>query len=196
MQQKFDELIDKYILDGVGSVSGLIPPHVISGLRDRLFQLHFEGQLVQAGIGSNDSKSYDLQIRRDKIYWLDPVTENKAEKEFFSILDSFIDYLNRTCYTAINDYEFHYAVYEPGSFYKRHVDQFRYNNARKFSLITYLNENWIEEDNGSLVVYGESTERILPVEGRTVFFKSSELEHEVETSMKMRMSLTGWLKTI
>ncbi len=196
MEQVFDELIDRYVASGVGVVDSLFPQDLVAGLREHLFSLHFNGELVQAGIGSNDGKSYDLQIRRDKIYWVDPTSENQYEKEFFRILNSFIAHLNRTCYTGLNDFEFHYAVYEPGSFYKKHIDQFRYNNARKFSFITYLNEGWVEEDGGSLVIYGNDIDKVLPVGGRSVFFKSSELEHEVETANRMRMSLTGWFKTV
>jgi SM-20-related protein len=47
--------------------------------------------------------------------------------------------MNETCYAGITGYEFHYAFYEEGSFYKRHVDQFQNNQGREFSMITYLN---------------------------------------------------------
>jgi Rps23 Pro-64 3,4-dihydroxylase Tpa1-like proline 4-hydroxylase len=50
--------------------------------------------------------------------------------------------LNATCYTGITDYEFHYTLYEKGSFYKKHFDQFRNNDSRQYSMIMYLNTNW------------------------------------------------------
>lgn len=195
--QQFDELIDSYIEHKTGISGQLFSPALINSLREQAMILHHDSRMIQAGIGSNESKSYDLQIRRDKIYWIDKLTASPAEQEFFSIIDEYISYLNRVCYAGINDYEFHYAVYEPGSFYKRHLDQFRYNNARKFSLITYLNEDWTDDKGGALIIYNQDkTTAILPTGGTTVFFKSDELEHEVATSLDVRMSITGWLKSV
>ncbi len=111
-------------------------------------------------------------------------------------MDSFILYLNKTCYTSITSYEFHYTLYEKGSFYKRHIDQFRGNDSRQYSMIMYLNNDWQENDGGELCVYqNDSRESINPTAGKTVFFKSNELEHEVLISNKPRMSITGWLKS-
>ena len=112
-------------------------------------------------------------------------------------MENFIDRLNSTCYAGINDYEFHYAVYEQGSFYKRHKDQFKNDSNRKYSLISYLNENWLEEDGGELVVYQHgSAQKILPLSQTAVFFKSDEMEHEVARANRQRMSISGWLKRI
>lgn len=160
--------------------------------------LHSEGELVSAGIGDAQNKVLDKSIRRDKIYWIDNASTNVAEQEFLALVQEFINYLNRTCFTAINDFEFHYAIYEAGSFYKRHIDQFKNNNYRKFSLITYLNDDWKDDDGGSLLLYHEDgrTESILPEDQRTVFFKSDELEHEVAIASRARMSITGWLKSV
>lgn len=195
--QQFDELIDSYIERKTGVSSQLFPAKLIQSLREHVMALHHDSKMVQAGIGSSEAKTYDLQIRRDKIYWIDKLVATPAEQEFFKIIDEYITYLNRVCFAGINDYEFHYAVYEPGSFYKRHLDQFRYNNARKFSLITYLNEDWTEDKGGALIIYNNDIPNaILPVGGTTVFFKSDELEHEVATSLDVRMSITGWLKSV
>ena len=112
-------------------------------------------------------------------------------------VEDFMDHLNRTCYTGLNAYEFHYALYDTGSYYHRHRDQFKNNSDRKYSLITYLNDDWVETDGGSLLVYhDEKTESILPTIQKAVFFKSDELEHEVSIANRPRMSITGWLKRV
>ena len=75
------------------------------------------------------------------------------------------------------------------------MDQFRSDNKRKFSLINYLNEDWMEEDGGQLYVYQDETvQKIQPESKTAVFFKSDEMEHEVTLCNRSRMSITGWLK--
>jgi SM-20-related protein len=37
-------------------------------------------------------------------------------------------------------------------------------------------------------------QKISPLQGKTVFFKSNELVHEVLVTKARRMSVTGWLK--
>ena len=111
-------------------------------------------------------------------------------------MDEFIRYLNRTCYSGINGYEFHYTYYEKGSSYKRHLDQFRDNQHRAYSMIMYLNDDWKPLDGGQLCIYHKDYSQLIsPTNGKCVFFKSSELEHEVLLNFKPRMSITGWLKT-
>ena len=133
----------------------------------------------------------------DKIYWLDKKHNNPFENEFLQRVEDFIAYLNETCYAGINACEFHYAVYEKGSFYKRHKDQFKSNNNRKYSLVTYLNDNWVEADGGQLQVYGNSNmQQIQPNAQTAVLFKSDETEHEVLIANQSRMSITGWLKQV
>jgi SM-20-related protein len=61
--------------------------------------------------------------------------------------------------------------------------------------VTYLNESWRSSEGGQLVLYHKEGEKeILPEGGRSVFFKSDEIEHEVKPAKRYRMSITGWLK--
>ena len=198
MIDRFEELIEGFLNHKVGVSTQFLSTELTNALSENLRILHHEGQMISAGVGDAQNRTLDKTIRRDKIYWMDNATANIAEREFLSVIDEFVSYLNRTCFTAINDYEFHYAVYEAGSFYKRHIDQFRNNNFRKFSLITYLNEDWKEEDGGSLLLYRDNgtIDSILPTAQRAVFFKSDEMEHEVAVATRARMSITGWLKSV
>ena len=134
-------------------------------------------------------------MRSDVIYWLDRKHNTTHENDFFDLVDAFVSHLNNTCYTGITGYEFHYALYEKGTFYKKHLDQFRNNDSRKYSMIMYLNDSWKEGDGGELNIHHtDSVQSISPVNGKSVFFKSNELVHEVLMANKPRMSITGWLK--
>jgi len=197
MTAQFDELIDNYLQNKVGLCTNFLGTELVTELRKNLEVLNQQDELSPAGTGLGVSKIYDMQIRSDKIYWIDKSSKNIHELEFLDKVEAFISYLNSTCYTGINDYEFHYAIYEAGSFYKRHLDQFKNNSARKFSFINYLNEDWEESNGGHLVVYPDGqTGKIIPAGGTSVFFKSDELEHEVNPANRTRMSITGWLKRV
>jgi SM-20-related protein len=75
------------------------------------------------------------------------------------------------------------------------LDQFRGDRARVISVITYLNPDWTDEDGGHLALYTDKGPvHILPRWGRTVMFRSEELEHEVLPGRKERRSITGWLR--
>jgi len=196
MSHHFDYLIDSYLENNVGIDAGFLSEELSKGLRQNILKLQSEELMTAAGIGNDEKRDAQQKIRGDKIYWMDKNYTNIFEQEFLQQVEDFIDRLNSTCYTGINGYEFHYAVYEEGSFYKRHKDQFKNDNNRKYSLVNYLNENWAEEDGGQLLVYhkNEEVQKILPQAQTAVFFKSDEMEHEVTVANRSRMSVTGWLK--
>lgn len=197
MNNPFDILIDSYLENKVGIDIGFLSPELSTGLQQNIVQLQKDELLKAAGIGNELVKDEAQKIRSDKIYWMDNVHPNVFEKEFLVHVENFIDRLNETCYAGINGYEFHYAVYEEGSFYKRHKDQFKNDSERKFSLINYLNTNWHEADGGQLHIYQDDTvQKISPDSGKAVFFKSDEMEHEVTVASRARMSVTGWLKRV
>lgn len=195
MKNPFDILIDSYLLNNVGIDSHFLSPSLASGLQQHLLQLQATNQLNAAGIGNAEKKDLLQQTRSDKIYWMDKTHNNQYEQEFLALIEQFIIYLNETCYTGITAYEFHYAVYEQGNFYKRHKDQFQNDANRKFSLINYLNTDWAKNDGGQLILYQQDeVQEIQPESQTAVFFKSDEMEHEVVKARRERMSITGWLK--
>jgi len=197
MNEQFDLLIDSYLANKVGIAPGFLSAALATGLQQNIFQLQQDGLMTAAGIGNNQVKDAGQEMRSDKIYWLDKGHHNIFENEFLQQAEDFIEHLNRTCYAGINAYEFHYAVYEEGSFYRRHKDQFKNNDNRKYSLITYLNENWLAGDGGQLQVYeNDAVQQILPRSQTAVLFKSDETEHAVSTANRSRMSITGWLKRV
>ncbi|MES2456757.1 MAG: 2OG-Fe(II) oxygenase [Bacteroidota bacterium] len=196
MGNSFDELIDSFIADKVGLSDRFLSEGLSANLKANLLGYYQREQLFSAGTGNKVQVTQDQLYRSDKIFWLDPLHENVHENEFFSLMDKFISYLNETCYTGITGYEFHYTLYETGSFYKKHIDQFRNDDSRKYSMVMYLNEDWLAADGGELCIHHSESQRqhISPDSGKSVFFKSNELEHEVLVTNKPRMSITGWLK--
>ena len=195
MKNRFDTIIDSYLENKVGIDNNFISRSLSNGLQDNILQLQRDEMMRNAGIGNREIKDPSQKVRGDKIYWMDKKNPNVHEQAFLQLAEEFIEHLNRTCYTGINDYEFHYAVYEEGSYYKRHKDQFKNDDSRKYSLINYLNKDWLEEDGGQLLVYQEEVvQKISPQSQTAVFFKSNEMEHEVATAHRSRMSISGWLK--
>lgn len=196
MRSIFESTIASYLDNHVGISENFLSASLASHLRDNLLRLYESSKLEKARIGNNTKLQSNEAIRKDLIYWLDRRHNDEHENTFFDLMDEFIKYLNQTCYTRITNCEFHYALYEPGSYYKRHFDQFQEGGKRAYSMIMYLNENWQEGDGGELTIYkNEETITITPIHGKSVFFKSDQLEHEVLMSHKPRMSITGWLRT-
>jgi SM-20-related protein len=188
----FDELIDSYLATNVGISKDFLSKALSAHLADNIRTLYAEDLLISAGTGNDMLVNHNKFIRSDKIYWLDRLHNNRYENDFFDLMDRFVSHLNSTCYAGITGYEFHYTLYEKGSFYKRHLDNFKQNGTRAFSMIMYLNN---EVDGGALRIYhGTSSQDITPNAGKSVFFKSNELEHEVLVTNLPRISITGWLK--
>jgi SM-20-related protein len=196
MENSFETLIASYLENKVGISEHFLSNGLANSLKQNLIKLNNEQQLNAAGIGNSKLPSYDGAIRSDSIYWLDKKHNNEFENEFFTKIEAFISYLNRSCFTGITGYEFHYSLYESGDFYLKHLDQFKNNPSRKYSMISYLNSNWQEGDGGELLIHQElgCNQKISPIQGKTIFFKSDELLHEVLITQKTRMSITGWLK--
>ena len=195
MQNTFNTLIDSFIDNKVGITENFLSVALAAQLKENLYGLYQDKLLLAAGTGNETIVSHDQLVRSDKIYWLDRKHGNIHENSFFDLMDSFVSYLNSTCYTGITGYEFHYTLYEEGSFYKKHLDQFKNNDSRQYSMIIYLNADWQENDGGELCIHhADSLQKISPDNGKSVFFKSSELVHEVLITHKPRLSITGWLK--
>ena len=195
MTDKFECLVQGMLDDEYGIVEDFISPALVVGLRNNLLARLDAGKMLQAGIGQHASFQENNAVRRDQISWIEDDQSDSSEKEYFRLLWDLVGYLNLTCYTGLNAFESHYAHYGPGSFYKKHTDTFKNNPSRKFSMISYLNEDWKEADGGQLMVYQNyNNQKIAPEQGTTVFFKSNELQHEVLVTQQQRMSITGWLK--
>ena len=195
MEKDFEVLIAGYIENKIGISEHFLNEALADNLKINLLLLHKQKLLLLAGTGNAGKLLHNAAVRSDAIYWLDRKHNNPYENEFFNRVEDFIRYLNISCYAGITGYEFHYSLYEKGSFYTTHLDQFQNNSNRKYSMISYLNTNWKEADGGQLLIHEAGKDQsITPTAGKTVFFKSNELLHEVLLTRQPRMSITGWLK--
>lgn len=176
-------VIDNFLTEG--EVASLIAlPQFSEGLQ------HFQ----KAGIGKKQGLQINEAIRGDFIHWVDRTSAHPSVTIYLERLQNLISYLNRTLYLSLKDYEVHMTIYPAGSFYKRHLDQFRQDDHRKLSVICYLNENWKEEHGGQLRMHlPHGALDFLPLSGRLVCFRSDQIEHEVLPSTRERLSLTGWI---
>lgn len=148
----------------------------------------------KAGIGNKQSLQIQEAIRGDYIKWLDRKESPEAVRVYLQRLEELIQYLNRALFLSLKDFEVHMTVYPVGSFYKRHLDQFKKDDHRKLSVILYLNNQWDEQHGGQLRMYlPDQTKDILPLAGRLVIFRSDEIEHEVLPATRERLSITGWV---
>ncbi|WP_206052085.1 2OG-Fe(II) oxygenase [Nonlabens xiamenensis] len=193
----FERLIHQVLDQQYGYCNDFFHPEVVAGLRQQLIHHYQAGAMHPAGVGANFDYQKNAAIRGDVIKWIEPDSDQAFEQIFMEKIQRLIKYLNETCYTSINDFEFHYARYEAGSFYKRHLDQFKSAKGRKFSFVLYLNEDWAPENDGriSLFIDQHRVDSLFPKAGRVLFFRSDQLEHEVHASVdRSRMSIAGWLK--
>lgn len=161
-----------------------------------LKEIRREGDFSRAGIGKGLDFNYTPEIRSDFIHWLNPETPTPLQQIYFNKINDLIELFRNEFYLPIFNFEAHYAYYPAGSFYKKHLDQFKNNTSRLITCILYLNENWKKEYGGQLRMYNQdgSTTDILPEAGRMVVFRSDLVEHEVLVAHKERYSLTGWMR--
>jgi len=148
----------------------------------------------KAGIGKNHEQQINEAIRGDYIHWLDKNNSEPSVKIYLDRLVALVQYFNRTLFLSLKDYEVHMTIYPVGSYYKRHLDQFKRDDHRKLSVICYLNQNWTEDQGGQLRMYlPEGPLDVLPTAGKLVCFRSDQIEHEVLPATRERLSITGWM---
>ena len=198
MEARFEELIEGFVTGNIGISETFLSIPLAAALQKNLLLLNAESLMLQAGIGNTIVRDNAQKIRGDKTHWLEENSKNDAELEFMETVGQFMGHLNRTCFTGLNACEFHYALYEKGTAYGRHKDRLRNDDNRKFTLISYLNEDWLDTDGGQLLIHhdDESTTSISPDNQKAIFFQSDVLEHEVLLANRKRMSISGWLKRI
>ena len=153
--------------------------------------------MLQAGVGRKQDHQIVLDARRDCIQWIDP---NKAIRtDFLKMMADFRVALNRRLFLGLFDYEAHFARYEKGAFYEKHLDAFKGESNRILSTVLYLNEGWQEGEGGELVIYDENDPaieigRFYPKKGRLAVFLSECFYHEVVVANRTRHSIAGWFR--
>lgn len=158
-----------------------------TGLSDASWQL--------AGVGRGEQQTINTKVRSDRIRWLSP--EHPVERNYLDNMASLRMGLNRELFMGLFDYEAHLAHYQPGTFYKKHLDAFKGRSNRILTTVLYINPTWSQSDGGQLVLYGDQGEvlqEVLPSLGTMVVFLSDRFVHEVKTGQQDRYSVTGWFR--
>ncbi|MGM0953154.1 MAG: 2OG-Fe(II) oxygenase [Pseudomonadota bacterium] len=174
-----------------------MPTGLLEALRNEVTILHNTDAMRRAGIGRGEGLTRDRSVRRDQIVWLEGFTEPQAA--LFRFLDELMAGLNRRLFLGLKRYEAHYATFQQGDFYKRHLDSFRGRASRVLSLVLYLNEDWGLEDGGELRVFSPRDENsvtgvVRPEAGRAALFLSEEVPHEVLPANRTRFSIACWFR--
>src|SRR5690606_24714441 len=166
-EQQFEKLISEVIDRNYGMCDDFMGGNLLDGLRANLLNFHEGGMMHPAGVGRHFDFTKNLEVRGDVIRWIEEDSTDPFERKLMDKISHFIRHLNTTCYTHLNQMEFHYAFYESGSFYKRHLDEVKSHRGRKFSLVIYLKEHWEESDGGDLRLSldGEGGDNVFRVGG-------------------------------
>ncbi len=165
-------------------------------LMDEVENIHI-AYMQQAGVGRKQDHQVVLDTRRDYIQWIDP--DKPIKKDFLKMMEDLRVALNRRLFLGLFDYEAHFARYETGAFYEKHIDAFKGESNRILSTVLYLSEGWQEGEGGELVIYDENDPtieigRFYPKKGRLAVFLSECFYHEVVVANRTRHSIAGWFR--
>ncbi|KJR24870.1 SM-20 protein [Vibrio navarrensis] len=186
-----DPLIDALITQGYFIWDDFLESEEVLRLRDAIPE-----KWKEARIGRNDDLIKVERIRSDKIQWLQ-AGKSQAVDEYLAKMEEIRLAVNRYLYLGLFEYEAHFAKYEQGDFYQKHLDSFRGQENRKLTTVFYLNDTWQEGNGGELVMYDlqdQHLQTVQPKGGRLVVFLSELFPHEVLTSHVDRFSIAGWFR--
>lgn len=190
-------LIEQLCTQGFYICDQFLAPEDYKGLRNQAERLYEQGMFRSARIGRELHHQKNEQIRSDEICWLDESDSHPAISAYLQQTTHIANTLNQELFLSLVELETHFALYQPGTFYKKHIDQFAATKTRKISCVYYLNEQWDADWGGQLALYNKEDEllqQVMPLGNRFICF-NSELPHEVMQTQQARYSLTGWMKT-
>ncbi|ODZ34890.1 SM-20 protein [Vibrio parahaemolyticus] len=186
-----NKLIDALATDGYYIWDDFLSEDEVTQLRDCI-----PDNWKKARIGRNDDVTRIDSIRSDKIQWLKPAM-GQPIANYLSKMEEIRQEVNRHFFLGLFEYEAHFAKYEKGDFYQKHLDCFKGNENRRLTTVFYMNESWSEEDAGELVVYDLNDKEIAtipPRGGRLLVFLSEQFPHEVLPTNAERFSIAGWFR--
>lgn len=176
-----------------------LPAANVAALADELQSRWEEGAFRAAGVGVGPELQVRPEIRRDHVHWLEETPQTAAEQPYFTALEALRKAINQRLYLGLLGIEGHMTLYPPGSFYRKHLDQFQAVAHRRVSTILYLNQAWQTEYGGQLRLYLDDSDSgeyrdVIPLGGTLVSFFSDRFYHEVLPTQRERMSITSWFK--
>ncbi|KTC77838.1 2OG-Fe(II) oxygenase [Legionella brunensis] len=192
-----NRLIEDIYQLGFHIIDNFLPLQHFQSLQTTAKSLAAEGQFRSAKIGRQQQAAHNYTVRTDQICWVDEYQENPAIHTYLTKINDIAATLNQSLFLGLVDFETHFAIYKPGSFYKKHIDQFKTTQDRRISCVFYLNDTWEEAFGGELKLYDRNDDylsSIIPIGNRFICF-ISDLPHEVCQTKKTRYSIAGWMKT-
>jgi SM-20-related protein len=191
-QDVYLKIADALVDDGYIVIKNALNPKLPHAMASLITN---EVNFKQAGISGSSNLHIDANRRRDKILWLE--VDNSSQSEFLEFANGLREYLNQTLYLGLRYYESHFAIYDEGDFYEKHLDAFFGSKNRVVTTVYYLNEEWNENDGGELRIYDASDKLIKTVSPHAntlVVFLSDKFPHEVLPAKKKRYSIAGWFR--
>jgi SM-20-related protein len=195
--------ISEAALDTIASAlqtKGLIvlPEGLPTVLADALYRrvVAIADSAKRAGVGRGTHYIQAANVRTDSIAWLG--TEHPAERAYLAWMEAIRLGINRRLFLGLFDYEAHFAVYEPGAYYRKHLDAFKGTTNRVLTTVLYLNPEWEHDDGGELLVYEPEQDTVLesiaPEFAKLGVFLSEQFPHEVLAPRRRRYSIAGWFR--
>jgi len=191
-EEQYSQITDALVDTGYIVIENALDKELI----DNLYTLsQNETQYKQAGISNTKNSHVDSTKRSDKTQWLDE--DAGVTSKYLSFSDGLREYLNHSLYLGLTYYEAHFAIYDVGGFYEKHLDAFVGDENRVVTTLFYLNAQWSQSDEGEMIMYDmndRELERITPRGGTLVVFLSDKFPHEVLVTKKKRHSIAGWFR--
>lgn len=194
-QSLFEAMATGIEKQGHVTLPAALPEPICGSLVDYLAALE-RSQFHQAGTGRGRQTTRNQFLRRDHIYWIDAA--HPGSQQWLSWAARLRLYLNRRLLLGLFSFESHFSIYEPGDFYRRHVDAFKDESNRVLSIVVYLNRDWLPDQGGELQLFEPETNaelvRIVPAFGTIALFLSEEFPHEVLPTRCDRYAVAGWYR--
>jgi len=184
------KIIDALVQNGYIVVENAFNVELGSSLLDLIKE-----RIVFKKAGISKQTIYDNNARRDEIAWLD--NKESFQKKYLELMNNLRLALNKELYLGLSYYESHFAKYEKGDFYTKHIDAFKNSKNRVVTSVYYLNQNWKQKDGGELIIYDKNNimiKKIYPKFNTLVVFLSEKFPHEVKPSQRTRYSIAGWFR--
>lgn len=193
-----DKIIDDLVQFGFSADSEFIPISILQALHDEAHQRLTQFQNAQ--IGKKGEELLRSDIRNDKTLWFERASLSSAQSDYWGMVDELRSSINAALYLNLRNFECHYAYYEAGGFYQKHLDQFANTGHRKITTLSYLNRAWDTNWGGQLLIYDPANpeqviKQVEPIISTFVCFLSEQIYHEVLPSKAPRLSIAGWLRT-
>lgn len=184
-----DTIIDTFYQHGWVWLPDFLSEQLNTALLDEA--LH-QAQLTPAGIGRNSDHQLNQQVRRDATQWFDG--QSVAQQHYLALMAQLQQAFNRRCFLGLFDFECHFARYQQGDYYQKHLDAFSGRSNRVLTTVSYLNS---VSRGGELALYNEQDQLIdkfLPTAGSLILFESERFPHEVLPAVDTRFSIAGWFR--